>query len=115
MYYLYTILFIALVLLIYYPPKNILLFFNKIMPSKIKNNSKDTNFKSILKYLTLLFIVLILTNPQMKNFKEYLGVSSASHCSKKANFFIFSIYRNYEGDDYLGILLNFYLLKKNFH
>ncbi len=81
---------------------------DKLTHSEIKSESKSS-FKKAIKYskyfLLALFIVLLLTNPTVKDFKEYLG-GSHGQVRRKNNFILFSIYQ-VSGDKYVGILKNF--------
>jgi hypothetical protein len=81
--------------------------------------------KSLKKYLripviSLIIIVLILalTNPSMKSFKEFGGGIFNKNEQRVKNYLIFSVYQrdefsgihtlSAEGVQYIGILLNFY-------
>jgi len=52
------------------------------------------NGKPILITAIELFVVLILTNPSVKQFKVYVGSDSYKGLRRYKNFFIFSIYEN---------------------
>ena len=76
--------------------------------------------KTILWVLAAIIVVLALTNPNPKSFREYLGVSNSSHVKRTGNWLIFSIYTipntsyKYYGDEkYLGIFLNFFRLQSD--
>jgi hypothetical protein len=65
--------------------------------------------------LAILIIVLLVTNPSTKAFKDYLGPDTNHHVRKLHNFFIFSIYKEEQpfdtdqySDQYLGIFGNFF-------
>lgn len=51
-------------------------------------------------------LLLIITNPSMKKFKDYQGQSSYKGFRRVANFGIFSVYA-YKHDRYVGLFLNF--------
>lgn len=62
--------------------------------------------KSLWISLSVVFVVLIITNPSLSRYREY-GSPSAS---KPYNLFVFSIFK--DGDKmYLGILSNFFCVK----
>lgn len=89
-----------------------------IMPPSVKppKTIKPGSTNGIWKKRTLiglgcLVLILIITNPSMQSFKEFLGESSYDGLSRKYNFFLFSIYKDYDGDLYLGFLGNFFFFK----
>lgn len=63
----------------------------------------------------VLLLVLIITNPSLKNFKEYVGIEGATSfkLKKNANFLIFSVYQSdligygVRSGKYIGIFENF--------
>src|ERR1700750_3265887 len=56
-----------------------------------------------------IILILIITNPSVKAFKDYLGHGNEGGLSRQANFFIFSIYLNWGNSaEYFGIAGNFY-------
>ena len=65
-----------------------------------------------------IIVILILTNPTLKDYKEYLpteiGISSKYYTvGRKTNYLIFSIYRSERRGKikhHIGICKNFYLL-----
>jgi hypothetical protein len=63
----------------------------------------------ILVGITIIVILLIITNPSPTAFKEYVGARSTAGLQRKYNFFVFSYY--YDGDTYFAIAGNFFLLK----
>lgn len=54
-----------------------------------------------------IFLLLFISNPTVKNFKEYLGKTSYDGLKRKYNLFIISIY---EANDttYIGLFGNFF-------
>ena len=81
--------------------------------------------KRIIKYILIIIcfiiVILIITNPSLKNFKEFIpsqGYVDYKNVSKEKNFFIFSIFSFKEETSYsikkvtyIGFFKNF--LKKN--
>lgn len=49
-----------------------------------------------------ILLILTISNPSLKDFKEHEG---SSDVTRKYDFVIFSIY--YDGENYVGILFNF--------
>ena len=84
----------------------IIMLFIKLAP-KIKNMIKLSPYlrkNMLLKVALGLFVILIFTNPSMKQFKEYTGGDTGRRTS---NWLIFSIYQR--GDhSYFAIFNNFY-------
>jgi hypothetical protein len=73
--------------------------------------------KIILYALAAVSIFLIVTNPSMDNFKEFVGGTPYEkkliNYRRVSNYWIFSVYQ-YSIDrsyDYIGIMSNFYPLK----
>lgn len=78
-------------------------------PIKIK--LKKGMMKKLLYGTGIILLLLIITNPSAKSFKEYRGENSYSGLKREQNWFIFSIYS--DGDSrYLGIVLNFFELNE---
>ena len=66
--------------------------------------------KKIYYVLIGVLILLIITNPSIKAFKEYLGVQSFNGLRRSVNFFIVSIYKSDEGE-YIAVIGNFSKIK----
>lgn len=63
-----------------------------------------------LKLLGFSVLLLILTNPRLKDFKEKITGEECYSCRREANFLIFSTYSVrtiYSFDKYVGVGLNF--------
>ncbi len=58
-------------------------------------------------WLIGILLFLIITNPSIKAFKDYLGNEDYKHLQKKSNFFVCSIFEC-EGIRYFAILGNFF-------
>jgi len=58
-----------------------------------------------------ILLLLIVTNPSAKSFKEYLGRDSYFGLIRKYNFFVFSIYETKGSVQYLGLVGNFFEIK----
>lgn len=58
-----------------------------------------------------ILLLLIITNPSQKAFKEYLGTNSYSGLQRTNNFFVCDIFKN-EDIKYVGFLGNFFRLDK---
>ena len=56
-------------------------------------------------------LILIITNPGVKAFEDYLGVNTYSGLRRTSNFFIFSFYKS--DDYYFAMAGNFFHLKKS--
>lgn len=56
-----------------------------------------------------LLLILIITNPGIKQFKDFKGVKSYEYLHRERNWIIFSIYYD-EADEqrYVGIFMNFF-------
>ncbi|WP_255157529.1 hypothetical protein [Ferruginibacter sp. HRS2-29] len=67
---------------------------------------KRWNFKYLKSALAVLLIVLLITNPGVKRFKDFSGDSSYSDFKRTQNWFLFSIYEDYDHTEYIGILFN---------
>lgn len=52
-------------------------------------------------------MLCIITNPSVKDFKDYLGKSSYEDLHRTTNLFILSVYK-YDGDKYIGFFGNFF-------
>jgi hypothetical protein len=65
--------------------------------------------KKILYVIIAALILLIVTNPSQKAFKDYLGVNTYSGLRRTSNFLICSVYN--DGDRYFAIAGNFFELK----
>lgn len=64
-------------------------------------------------YLAIgVLLVLIITNPGMKAFKDYLGCSDCNNVKRDANLFIGGIYTSKYNGKYLGFFGNFFLIEK---
>ena len=57
-------------------------------------------------------IILLLTNPSIKSFKEYLGLSSSDGLQKRNQFFIASMF-SYDNEMYLGLFGNFFKVSRH--
>lgn len=75
------------------------------------NSSKwwNTYKKKFLYTVAVILLILIISNPGIKRFKEHEGYSSYSGLKRSQNWIIFSIYER-SNKRYLGILLNFFEL-----
>lgn len=81
------------------------------MPSKIQHH-KDRFLRRLKTIVAVIIIVLIITNPSVKDFKDYIGTSSYSGLSRKQNWLIFSVYEydyhNYSTSRYIAVFMNFF-------
>lgn len=68
-----------------------------------------THKAKIRRILIGIAFLLLITNPSLKNFKEYTGDETYHRTSRRCNLFICSIYQD-KGKFYLGILGNFILV-----
>lgn len=69
--------------------------------------------KVFLYSISISLLFLVLTNPSIKDFKDFVGVPYDKGSEKRIkNYFIFSIYetRDYGPIRYYGIMKNFYLI-----
>lgn len=76
---------------------------------KIKKHKKVIGFATII-----IIVILVITNPTLKNFKEFnpIGFNDEQGDYRRSkNYLIFSIYEK-ANKKYLGILKNFFELKK---
>jgi hypothetical protein len=71
---------------------------------KMKINRKNTSMRKLKYPLAIALIILLLTNPSLKDFHDFNETTRDGR--RKMNFFIFSVYE-YDGDNYIGILKNF--------
>lgn len=70
----------------------------------------NINFKmKKIYYVFIGVLLLIITNPNVKAFKDYLGYDSYSGLKRTSNFFICSTYRSHSVK-YLGVVGNFFRL-----
>ncbi|MGG9962553.1 hypothetical protein [Ferruginibacter sp. SUN106] len=61
--------------------------------------------------IAIIILVLIVTNPGPKAFKEYLGEGQALQTRRVYNWLIFSVYETqlpFSNHQYLGIFMNFF-------
>ncbi len=63
--------------------------------------------KRWFKLLAAILIILILTNPSAKRFKDFSGDLHYSNFRRIGNGVIFSIYKDPKGE-YLGVFWNFF-------
>ncbi|RWY50022.1 hypothetical protein [Mucilaginibacter gilvus] len=63
--------------------------------------------------LVAALLILIITNPSMRDFKENQAEYNTLHCYRKYNFYIFSVYHSYQ--DYIGVFGNFVAIRKSNH
>ena len=68
---------------------------------------KTYKMKKFWILISVLIIFLIITNPNMKNFKDYVGSNTYRDLRRLNNFLFFSIYEDEYGTKYIGICLNF--------
>jgi hypothetical protein len=72
----------------------------------------------VKKYRSLIIIgvgilFLVITNPSIKDFKDYIGVNTYDGLHKNANFFVCSTFKYDNNErDYLGIAGNVFILPK---
>lgn len=76
--------------------------------------------KIIFATLLAIMVVLIVTNPSSKSFREYLGAANTVPVRRINNWIIFSIYtkpntyyKYYSDEKYLGIFSNFFRLQSD--
>ena len=62
-------------------------------------------------WLLGVLLLLIITNPSVKAFKDYLGKTSYINMRKENNFFVGSLY-SYNGESYFAIAGNFFKITK---
>lgn len=66
-----------------------------------------TKRKKIQIGVGILLFILLITNPSLNNFKEFIG--QKPNVRRSSNYLIFSIFNdNYSNKAYLGIIKNFY-------
>jgi hypothetical protein len=70
--------------------ENIIYHMKGLAPSN-RRLKLNFNWKKVYYILFVIFSLLIIINPNVKQFKEYIGYSEGSF-SRKYNFFIFSVY-----------------------
>jgi len=68
--------------------------------------------KKALYVIGAIILILIITNPSVKAFKEYLGRESYDGLKRPLNLFICAFYKDHT-NDYFGMLGNFWELKKH--
>jgi hypothetical protein len=68
--------------------------------------------KKIYYWLIAILLLLIITNPSSKSFKDFIGCSECAGLTKPYNFFVCSIYEYKYHGEYFGILDNFILTEK---
>jgi hypothetical protein len=66
--------------------------------------------KKILIGLGIAIVILMISNPSLKEFKEYSPLQSYN-AKRTRNWIIFSIYENNNGKRYFGIFKNFFELE----
>lgn len=67
--------------------------------------------KKALYIIGAILLILIITNPGVRAFKEYLGMNTYNGLRRTSNFFVCSIY---EGDSkYFAIAGNFFKITRN--
>lgn len=59
-----------------------------------------------------LCLLLAFTNPGIKRYKEFQGDEDIS-VKREQNWLLYSIYKDYDGKRYLGILMNFFEITEN--
>lgn len=52
-------------------------------------------------------LLLIITNPSITSFKAYVGSNTYQGLRRPINLFICSVYRDYRGNEYVGVMGNF--------
>jgi len=65
--------------------------------------------KKILLICGGIVLLLIITNPSIKDFKDYLGVTSYDGLHKKQNWFVCSVFER-QGNEYVGVAGNMFRL-----
>lgn len=77
-------------------------------------------FKYLLITLSCIIVILVITNPSIKTFKEFSG-NTDTMITRESNFLIFSIFaeKEYATDEkygskkyFLGIALNFFKVRE---
>jgi len=68
--------------------------------------------KKILIAVTLILLLLTITNPSIKRFKDFVGSNSYRGLRRTNNLILFSYYTNNEEKKYLGVLFNFFDVTK---
>jgi hypothetical protein len=67
--------------------------------------------KKVLYVLGAILLVLIITNPTLKDYKDFKGSNGDFHPRRISNFFVCSVYVG--AGKYLGVLGNFYKINTN--
>lgn len=63
--------------------------------------------------IAIVFLVFILLNPSIKQFKDYVGSNSYKGLRRHKNWFIFSIFKDGDEEEYVGALSNFFPIAKH--
>ena len=63
-------------------------------------------------YIFIVVSIFIITNPNTKAFKEYLGRDEYGGLKREYNFFVCSYYTARNTGEYLGILGNFFVIQQ---
>ncbi len=70
--------------------------------------------KRILIVFAVILLLLIITNPSVKRFKDFIGSNSSKGLRRTSNWVLFSYYKDNTDDKYFGILLNFFHINNTF-
>ncbi len=104
-----VIVLLALLLLgILYKNKVGAIYHNRLKPIAIGFTRGAKKYKGIV--LASVLAVLLLTNPSINDFYDYMGVNRNNyhaHLQRKINLLFISLYTDKQGNEYLGLLGNF--------
>ena len=67
--------------------------------------------RNLLVVAILSLFIMVLTNPSLKTFKDYLGARSEVGLRRTSNCFLFSTYQC-NGQKYIGLFGNFFKIKE---
>lgn len=70
--------------------------------------TKKKAIKTLLIVLGAILLLLIITNPGIKRFKDFKGETSYRGLKRTSNWLILSFYEDSNGNTYLGMVLNFF-------
>ena len=84
------------------------IYHNRLKPIAIGFTRGAKKYKGIV--LASVLAVLLLTNPSINDFYDYMGVNRNNyhaHLQRKINLLFISLYTDKQGNEYLGLLGNF--------